>query len=152
MYEIFVMLLGKNRCWYQNGRLFSIHDRLKDRTHGYFRLPVSNISDKQTVHRFILLHVFLNFRHTSQLVLRLRVRKGLFEFLLFHRIAAKRISFLGVTFGIEFDEFISDILNLGRYFAFRLRPFRTAQFIEFWNFCIRRHIFLNELNLRNRNE
>ena len=146
------MLLGKNRCWYQDSRLFSIHDRLEDRTHSYFRFPVSNVPDKQTVHRLILLHVFFDFCNTTQLVLRFCVWKGLFEFLLFHRITAKRISFFSVTFGIEFDEFVGDIFNLGRYFAFRLRPFRTTQFIEFWNFCIRRHIFLNELNLRNRNE
>ena len=146
------MLLGKNRCWYQDSRLFPIHDRLEDCTHGYFRFPISNVPNKQAVHRFVLLHVFLNFRNTSQLVLRFCVWEGLLKFLLFHRITAKRIPFFGVTFGIEFDEFIGDIFNLGCYFTFRLRPFRTTQFIEFWNFGIRRHIFLNELNLRNWNE
>ncbi len=33
------MLLGRIVVWYQDRRLFSIHDRLEDRTHGYFHLP-----------------------------------------------------------------------------------------------------------------
>ena len=94
------MLLGENRCRNKNSCLLPVHYGFKDRTHGYFCLPVSNVAYKQTIHRFVLLHVFLNFLHTSQLVLSLRVRKGLLEFLLFHSIAAKRISFFGVAFSV----------------------------------------------------
>ena len=80
--KISIMLLSKDCCWYQNSYLFMIFNRFESSSHSYLCLTKTNIANKQTIHRFVVFHVMLDFHNRTQLVFCFNIGKIVIKFTL----------------------------------------------------------------------
>src|SRR5690606_36448996 len=104
-----IMLLGKNGCRDEESDLLTVRDRLEGSTDCHFRLPVSDIPAKKTIHWTLPLHVLFHFRDGTELVFRLVIWKCIFERSLQIIISGERVPFFRLTLRIEFDQIIRDV-------------------------------------------
>ena len=124
-----VMLARKNRRRHKNSHLLTIHNGFECRTDRDFRLSISDIPADQAVHCLDTFHVFFRIFDRVQLILRLLIRKDLFKFALPNRIFFKCVSLLRLSFCIQIDQFLRDLLDGPFDTRFRLLPLRRIEFV-----------------------
>ncbi len=143
----FIMLLREYGRRYKERDLFSVGDRFKGRTDGYLRLPVTDITAKQTVHRAFSFHILFNFLNGSELIICFLIRESRLELTLHFMIRRERIAFACFAFRIKLNQIIGNILNGVFNFFLHPFPFTAAQFIKLRFFSFRADVLLHLVDL-----
>ena len=88
-----IVLLGENGCRRQKSRLSAVHDCAERGTQGDFRFAEARVPADQPVHRFDIIHVFMDIFNGPGLIGGFFERKGRTEFLVDAVRGSKRFSF-----------------------------------------------------------
>ncbi len=110
-FEAVIMLTGQQCRGYQHNGLFAFSCTFKDRARRHFRFAVTDITAQQTIHRYILLHIRLDFPNAPQLIFRFDIREAVFEFSLPDGILAEGVPFECLTLCGEFEHFLGHVYN-----------------------------------------
>ena len=136
------MLICQNSGWHQESNLFSIHYSFKSSSYGNFRLTVSNITAKQSIHRLRLFHIFFDFPDGSQLIRSFLKGKGILKFLLPYSIwpAGKPLGFF--SFGIKLNQFLGYVFGCCLGFGLGFGPDSAAHLVKTRDLPLCADIFL----------
>jgi hypothetical protein len=146
------VLLRQNCRRHKHGNLKSIHRRFKCRAHSDFGLSEADIAAEQTIHRLLALHITLDLRHRTQLVVRLLIGKRLFKLALPCIIRRECMSLRKLSLRIDFEELVGDILHGFLRLRARARPVCSSHAVQTRYGSFRPDVLLQEPDLIRRHK
>ena len=125
-----IVLAGQHRSRHKDGRLLAVQNTLHHGTEGHFRFAVAHVATQQAIHGAGPLHILFKVMDGPQLIVRLRVGKGLLKLHLPRGVRREGITGPLLPLGVQSDQSLGQILGglLGPDLL--LGPFRSAQFIQ----------------------
>ena len=121
------MLLRQNGGRNKQAHLHPVGNGLEGGAQGYFGFAVAHIAANQPIHRAGLLHIQFYLVDGLGLVGGFVVGKSVLEFLLPDGIAAELMPLGGLAGGVEFQQFLGQLLGGAFDFFFDAGPFGGAE-------------------------
>ena len=141
------MLLGEDRGGHEHGDLFATHNRFESSADSNFGFSKADITTNQAVHRFWAFHVGFGFDNGAHLIGGFFEEKCAFKFALPGRVRIEGMASLGVTRGLNSEQFSGDIAHRHLCLCLGFGPACSTQGIERWSSFTGADIFANEVRL-----
>ena len=125
------MLQRKYRGRHKHCHLLAVSHSLECRPDCNFRLSESDIPAHKPVHRAVILHVMLYGPYCLLLVRRILIHERRLKLFLHIRIRGKGKAFCSLSLGIELNEFLCYVLDLGLGAVLEILPCPGAQLVDF---------------------
>src|SRR5438552_1943619 len=114
----------------EDGNLFAIRDRFERRTHRHFRLTITDVAAEQTIHGRFALHVALDVRDGSVLVVGFFKFERVFKFALPVAVSSERKALRRLSRRVEFEKFVGHVLKRLANTGFARGPGGAAELVE----------------------
>ena len=124
------VLLGQDGGGHQNGGLLAVQHALHHRPEGHFGFAVAHVAAEEPVHGHRPLHVLFDLLDAPQLVVGLRVVKGLLELPLPGGVGGEGEARPALALGVEGDEALGQVLGGSLGPGLLLGPVGAPQLVE----------------------
>ena len=124
------MLQGEDGRGNQYRHLFSVRCSLERSPDGDFRLSETHVAANEAVHGAVVFHVMLHRLGGRFLVRRIFVHKGRFQFFLEIAVRREGKALGSLAFGIQLDQVLGNVLDLGLCAGFQGLPGLGTQFVD----------------------